>query len=58
VQEIRSALSMVLGDPSYRNAAKRIQAEIRSVHGLERATDLIEQSLRSHAGDFGRSSEA
>ncbi|MGC1784504.1 MAG: glycosyltransferase [Acidobacteriaceae bacterium] len=56
-QAIRSAVSTVLSDPSYRNAAKRIQAKIRSAHGLERAADLIEQALGGHAGRFGRSSE-
>jgi zeaxanthin glucosyltransferase len=58
VQEIRSALATVLSDPSYRNAAGGIQAKIRSAHGLERAADLIEQTLGSHAEDFRRSSEA
>jgi zeaxanthin glucosyltransferase len=58
VQEIRSALSMVLSDPSYHDAAKGIQAKIRSAHGLERAADLIEQALRSHVGGPERGSEA
>ncbi|WP_158912347.1 glycosyltransferase [Granulicella sp. L56] len=55
VQEIRSALATVLSDPSYGNAARGIQAKIRSAHGLERAVDLIEQALGNHAGGFGRS---
>ncbi|HEV2708956.1 MAG TPA: glycosyltransferase [Edaphobacter sp.] len=54
VQEIRSALATVLSDPSYRNAARDIQAKIRSAHGLERAADLIEQALRRHSGGFAR----
>jgi zeaxanthin glucosyltransferase len=49
-QEIRSALSTLLSDPSYRNAARGLQAKIRSEDGLERATDLIEQSMRNHIG--------
>jgi MGT family glycosyltransferase len=58
VQGIRSALSTVLSDPIYRNAAQGIQAKILSARGLERATDLIEQALGSHAGSLGHSSEA
>jgi MGT family glycosyltransferase len=57
-KDIRAALSLVLSDPSYRNAAKRIQDKICSAHGLERAADVIEQALGNHAGSFGRSSEA
>ena len=45
VQETRSALSRLLSDPGYRNAARGLQASIRSGHGLERAADVIEQSL-------------
>lgn len=58
VQEIRLALATVLSDPSYRNAARDIQAKICSAHGLERAAELIEQSLRNHRGGFGHSFEA
>jgi zeaxanthin glucosyltransferase len=49
VQEVRSALATVLSDASYRNAARGIQAKIRSAHGLERAADLIVQALENHA---------
>jgi zeaxanthin glucosyltransferase len=45
--QIRSALSTVLGDPGYRNAAEKIQAKIRSARGLERATSLIEELLQN-----------
>ena len=58
VQEVRSALSTVLSGPIYRNAAKGIQAGIRSAHGLERAADLIEQAVGSHAEGSGRRSDA
>ncbi|HEX4022408.1 MAG TPA: nucleotide disphospho-sugar-binding domain-containing protein [Acidobacteriaceae bacterium] len=58
VQVIRSALSTLLSDPSCRNAAKEIQAKIRSAHGLERAADLIEQALGTHVKGSGCSSEA
>ena len=49
VREIRAALSTLLNDPSYRDAARVIQGRIRSAHGLERAADLIEQALKNHA---------
>jgi zeaxanthin glucosyltransferase len=47
-KQVRSALAAVLGNPSYRNAAKEIQAKIRSARGLERAADLIEQALKTN----------
>jgi MGT family glycosyltransferase len=56
-QVIRSALSTLLSDPSYRKAAKEMQAKIRSAHGLERAANLIEQALGTHAKGSGRSSD-
>lgn len=57
VKDIRLALSTVLREPSYRNAAKGIQAKIRSSNGQKWAADLIEQALRSQAGSFPSSSE-
>jgi MGT family glycosyltransferase len=45
---IRAALVKVLDDPSYRAAALRLQAEIRSSRGLEHAADVIEQLMESH----------
>lgn len=54
---IREALSLVLNDPMYRNAAQSIQGEILSARGLERAANLIEQALSCYAGEFGCSSE-
>ncbi|HEU5350837.1 MAG TPA: glycosyltransferase [Terracidiphilus sp.] len=57
-EKIRVALSTVLGDPSYRNAAHRMQVRIRSARGLERAADLIEQALKCHAGSSGHAFEA
>lgn len=53
-ETIRAALSTVLSDPGYLGAARRIQARIRSAHGLKRAADLIEQEMESHTGSFGR----
>ena len=48
---IRSALSTVLSDPGYRNAAKEIQAEIRSARGLECAVALLEEAMLNHTAD-------
>lgn len=56
VWDIRSALLTLLNEPSYRNSAGELQARIRSAHGLERAADLIEQSLECYAGKLERSS--
>ncbi|MGB6193564.1 MAG: glycosyltransferase [Terracidiphilus sp.] len=54
---MRAALLSLLHDPSYRNAAQDIQARILAARGLERAADLIEQGLESHARGLGRTSE-
>lgn len=56
-KNIRAALLTMLSDPGYRNAARGIQARIRSARGLERAADLIEQALKCLAGGSGHSSE-
>jgi UDP:flavonoid glycosyltransferase YjiC (YdhE family) len=48
-QRLRSALSKVLNDPSYRNAAREVQTKMRSVRGLQRASDVIEKALELHA---------
>jgi zeaxanthin glucosyltransferase len=44
-KQIRVALAKVLTDPSYRQAAERTQAKIRSARGLARAADIIEELL-------------
>jgi MGT family glycosyltransferase len=46
-QRIRAAVIRVLRDPSYRIAAVNTQSIIRSIHGSERAADVIEEALRS-----------
>ncbi len=46
---LRLALSKVLNEASYRTAAREIQGKIRSVHGLERAADVIEKALDTYA---------
>jgi MGT family glycosyltransferase len=48
-QRLRSALSKVLNDPKYRNAASEVQTKMRSVRGLQRASDVIEKALELHA---------
>ena len=54
VEEIRWALAKVLLDPGYRNAARSLQARIRSARGLERAADLIEDAMDGHIRGSGR----
>ena len=44
-QQIHSSLVTLLDNPSYREAARDVQARIRSVCGLERAADVIEEAL-------------
>jgi len=41
----RKAVIAVLYDPSYREAAVKIQTTLQSLHGLERAVDVIEGAL-------------
>lgn len=50
-KQIRGALAKVLSDPSYRRAAREVQAKIVSARGLELAADVIEELLekRQHA---------
>jgi MGT family glycosyltransferase len=48
-QQLRSALSKVLNDPSYRNAASAVQQKLRSIRGPDRAADIIEKKLGSDA---------
>ncbi len=45
VARLREAIRKVMEDPSYRAAARRMQAEIQKVDGLERAADLVEQAF-------------
>jgi UDP:flavonoid glycosyltransferase YjiC (YdhE family) len=48
-QRLRLALSKVLNDPSYRNAASGVQRKLRSIRGPERAADIMEEKLGSYA---------
>jgi MGT family glycosyltransferase len=45
-QALRLVLTKLLNDTSYRDAAVKLQTNIRSASGLERAADLIEGALR------------
>jgi zeaxanthin glucosyltransferase len=43
---LRSAILAVLEQKSYRNAAKKLQHEMRQIDGLEQAANLIEAALK------------
>ena len=45
VGRLREAIDAVLRHPSYRSAAKQVQAAMQRVNGLDRAVDLIESAL-------------
>jgi MGT family glycosyltransferase len=44
-EQIRTALLKVHNDPSYWNAAQKLQLAMQSLRGLERAADIIEEAL-------------
>jgi len=46
---IRRAVTKVLNDPSYRDAAVKTQTKLHSLHGLQRAADVIEETLEEQA---------
>jgi MGT family glycosyltransferase len=46
-RQIRTSLINVLHNPSYRDAARELQAKMQSARGLERAADVIEDSLKN-----------
>jgi zeaxanthin glucosyltransferase len=48
-KRIRTAVMRLLHDPLYRRAALKLQAELHSLHGLERAVELIEGALEKQA---------
>jgi zeaxanthin glucosyltransferase len=48
-QKLRLALMKILNNASYRDAAVELQARIRSARGLERAVEVIEESLEKFA---------
>lgn len=48
-KRIRTAVIKLLNDPSYGDAAVEMQTTLRSLHGLRRAADVIEEALASYA---------
>jgi MGT family glycosyltransferase len=46
---VRAAVTKVLNDASYRNAAQKVQAVLRSTEGAELAADIIERRLDEYA---------
>lgn len=49
-KQIRLALSKLLNNVSYRDAATELQTWIQSARGLERAVEVIEEALEKHSG--------
>jgi zeaxanthin glucosyltransferase len=47
-QQIRAALVKVQKDSHYLDAAQKLQTQIRSLRGLDRAADIIERTLAKH----------
>jgi zeaxanthin glucosyltransferase len=43
---LRAAVSEVMGTPSYRESARRLQGEIARLNSLERASEIVESVLR------------
>jgi zeaxanthin glucosyltransferase len=48
-RQIRLALSKLVNNESYRDAARELQIWIRSARGLERAVEVIEEALERYA---------
>ena len=48
-KRIRTAVTKLLTDPSYRDAAVEMQSKLQSLHGLEHAVEVIEKALEKHA---------
>lgn len=46
--KVHAAVKKVLDDASYRDAAIKMQASLHSLHGLQRAADVIEEKLREY----------
>ncbi len=53
-RKIRRAVTTVLSDPRYRCTALKMQATLQSLHGLQRAGDVIEEALDRHAATHSR----
>jgi MGT family glycosyltransferase len=48
VKKIHSAMTKLLNDPTYRDAAVAIQSTLRSLRGSERAAEVIEDALERY----------
>jgi len=44
--DLFEAMQEVLGNPSYRDAARRFQRTIAQTHGLDRAADVLERAFQ------------
>ena len=49
-KRLRSAVRAVLEDESYRRAARKLQAAMSQIDGLERAADIVEDALKIGSG--------
>ena len=45
-EDLSGAIQEVLGNPSYRDAARRFQRTIAQSHGLDRAADVLERAFK------------
>ena len=52
--QISKAIRIALLDPLYKRAAKRLQAEINRIQGLEHAADLVERAFESQLTTTGK----
>ena len=46
-EDLSGAIQEVLGNPRYRDAARRFQKTIAQSHGLDRAADVLERAFQS-----------
>jgi MGT family glycosyltransferase len=46
MEDMSGAIQEVLGNPSYRDTARRFQRTIAQTHGLDRAADVLEQAFQ------------
>ena len=47
VPRLRAAVEKVVGDPTYREKARRFGEEIRKINGVARAADIVEQAFQT-----------
>jgi len=47
IEDLSGAIQEVLGNPSYRDVARRFQRTIAQAHGLDRAADVLERAFQS-----------